>query len=105
MRFQVRGHVAVILDGVQICPRQTVFVGGVIAVVRLVKVPGEYQVKTACLHGSSLANVMRMLAEHVGRNQRDAIFGDMKAPFVFLTVYADHQAFRDFRALVDHAAA
>src|SRR4051812_40410355 len=48
------------------------------------------------------AQMMQLLPEHLGGDQRDSIVGDMKAPAVFLGIDADLQARRNVRTAVHH---
>ena len=50
--FEVRGHVDVVFDGVQISPGQYVLPGQCIPVVRLVHMPEQHHRQTTGTHGS-----------------------------------------------------
>ncbi len=49
-----------------------------------------------------VGRMMQLLAQHFRRDQGNAVLGHQKALGVFLEIFADHHAFRDLTALVDH---
>ena len=72
-RLQVHRHVDVVLDGVQIGPRQHVFVRDQVLVLRLVHVPAQH-------HSQRLGRAHpSRISQHVGRDEHDALLGDMEA--------------------------
>ena len=113
MALQVRRHVRVVLDRVQVDPGQTVLAGAAVAEIRLVHVPEQHQFerfgighgamrdrtvpaqrwrKTSCPSISGVISVMPVL-------------GDVEALAIFLRVEAGHKALGQHAALVDHARA
>ena len=106
--LQMRRHVGVVLDGVQVGPRQRVLAGERVAVMRLVHVP--QQDHRQARRGAAHASAGRGSAQHVRRHQHHAVVGDVKAPRVVRAIAADARAVGNVTALVDdravdHAAA
>ena len=82
-RFQVRRHIDVVLDGVQVGPGQVYCAGAQVPVFRLVHVPHN-----TTLMGCS-AGIVQPLSQHFRGYQHHAPVGDVEAPCILFRVDAD----------------
>ena len=65
----------------------------------------KYYVPIADVGGPALPREMQCLPEHVGRNQCESTLGHAEAAFaIYIVIFADYHAVRDFRAAIDNGA-